>query len=73
MAKIKFSIDQAKELRSQGLTYLEISEVMGCSVEWVNKNIVGTPKGNQRVAVNDTKMKAIKILEDALEQMKGLQ
>lgn len=72
MAKIKFSKERAKELRAQGLTFLEVAEVMGCSVEWVNKALVGVVKGNQRVAIDDTKMTAIRILEEALEQMRML-
>lgn len=72
MAKIKFSKEKAIELRSGGLTIAEVSEVMGCSIEWANKALVGVAKGSQRVMVDDTKLKAIKILEDALQQLKGL-
>lgn len=68
----RFDLNKAKELRSQGLTLQEVAEVMGCSLAWANKNLTGVPKGNQRVAVDDTKIKAIKLLEDALEQVRAL-
>lgn len=72
MANIKFSKEKALHLREQGLTFKEISEVMGCSKEWVNKALVGVEKGSQRVAVDDTKIKAIEILTEALRKVKEL-
>lgn len=72
MANIKFSKEKALHLREQGLTFKEISEVMGCSKEWVNKALVGVEKGNQRVAVDDTKIKAIEILTEALRKVNEL-
>lgn len=72
MANIKFSKEKALHLREQGLTFKEISEVMGCSKEWVNKTLVGVEKGSQRVAVDDTKIKAIEILTEALRKVNEL-
>lgn len=72
--KLKFSKDEALVLRSKGCTYLEISELLGCSIDWCKKNLAGAEKGCsiEKVVVDDTKQKAILILEDALSQLRML-
>lgn len=72
MANIKFSKEKALHLREQGLTFKEISEVMGCSKEWVNKTLVGVAKGSQRVAVDGTKIKAIEMVKDLLKKLEAM-
>jgi hypothetical protein len=36
--------EKAIELRTQGLTYLEISKLLECSVDWCKVNLKGVPK-----------------------------
>lgn len=63
----------ANKLRKQGLTYKQVAETIGCSVEWCKKNLVGV---KQEYAVADgqveAKMAAIAILEDALMKLRSL-
>lgn len=72
MSSVKFSKEEALLYRAQGMTYPEIAQVMGCSEAWVKKTLQGQPKGNNRVAVDGTKIKAIEILEKALAELRGL-
>lgn len=69
----QFSVEEAIKYRQHGMLHHEIADLMGCSKVWVTKALKGEPKGLQRVAVDETKLKAIKILEDALQQLKGIQ
>lgn len=63
----------AVKLRKQGLTYKQVADTVGCSVEWCKKNLVGV---KQEYAVADgqvdAKMAAIAILEDALARLRGI-
>jgi cyanate lyase len=63
----------ANKLRKQGLTYKQVADTVGCSVEWCKKNLKGT---KQEFAVADgqveAKMAAIAILEDALMKLRGI-
>ena len=72
MNKTKYSKDQAMLWREQGMSYTEISEMMGCSDAWVKKALCGVPKGKNRVAVDGTKLKAIEILKKALGELESL-
>lgn len=63
----------AMKLRKQGLTYKQVADTVGCSVEWCKKNLVGV---KQEYTVADgqveAKMAAIAILEDALLKLRGI-
>lgn len=63
----------ANKLRKQGLTYKQVANTVGCSVEWCKKNLVGV---KQEYAVSDgqveAKMAAIAILEDALTKLRSI-
>lgn len=68
-------IDKTKAitLRTEGYSYKEISNVLGCSEAWCKKELRGSEKGcRKHDTVDDTKMKAISILEDALKKVREL-
>jgi len=72
MAKIKFSKELALSYREQGLSHQEISEVMGCSVKWVNSTLRGVPKGNMRVPIDDTKIQVMNLVRELLTKLEAL-
>lgn len=72
MATIKFSKDEAVKYREQGFSFQEIADLMGASIPWVSKALRGVPRGQKRVAVDGTRLKAIAILTEALRQVKAL-
>lgn len=72
MNKSKYNKDQAMLWREQGMSYSEISEMMGCSEAWVKKALCGIPKGKNRVAVDGTKLRAVEILKKALAELESL-
>lgn len=72
MANIqKFSVEEATVLREQGHSNESIASVMGCSVHWCVKNLKGVKRGAGS-SVDGTKLKAIEILEEALEKVRSL-
>lgn len=72
MAVKKLSKEEAIKYRQQGLSHQQIAEVMQCSKVWVSKAVNGVPKGIDRVYVDDTRIKAIAILTEALRKVKAL-
>ena len=64
---------KAAKLREQGYTYAQIADQLDCSEAWCRKNLVSVDKGimTQEIDVN-TKIKAIKILEEALQQLREM-
>jgi hypothetical protein len=72
MAKVKFSKDVALSYREQGMSHQEISEIMGCSLKWVNSALVGVPKGNMRVPVDDTKIQVMNLVRELLVKLEAL-
>lgn len=72
MNKIKYSKEQAMNLRVGGMSYTEVAENMGCSLAWVKKALRGTPRGSIKIPVDSTRLEAIRILEEALEKVRGL-
>lgn len=72
MANSKLSKEQAIKYRQQGLSHQEIADIMQCSKVWVSKAVNGIPRGVQRVAVDETRIKAIAILTEALRKVKEL-
>lgn len=72
MANKIFSREEALKLRNRGLTHQEISDIMGTSKAWVAKEIAGVPKGVERVAVDDTKIKAIDMVKELLKKLEAL-
>lgn len=72
MNKIKYSKEQALNLRIGGMSYSEVAESMGCSVAWVKKVLCGTPRGSLKTPVDSTRLEAIRILEEALEKVRSL-
>ena len=72
MSKIKFNKEAAVQYRQQGMTHKQISEVMGCSVDWVNKAVVGVVRGDNRVDVDNTKLKAIQMVKELLKQLEEM-
>lgn len=72
MANVKkYSREEALLLREQGYSHKQISVAMGCSQAWVAKELMGVEKG-EGLSVDGTKMRAIKILEDALAKVRAL-
>lgn len=72
MANIqKFSVEEATQLRLQGHSNESIASILGCSVHWCVKNLKGVKRG-AGVSIDATKLKAIEILEDALEKVRSL-
>lgn len=62
----------AVKLRQQGMTYSEISEVLGCSDAWCKKNLKDV---DTQTAINPevkAKQKAIAILEVALSRLRAI-
>jgi len=64
---------KATKLRELGYTYAQIADQLDCSEAWCRKNLVSVDKGimTQEIDV-DTKIKAIKILEEALQQLREM-
>jgi cyanate lyase len=74
----KFDKEEATRLRAQeGLSYEEISTILGCSYAWCAKELRGVERGSysggmaQEVKLS-TKAEAIAILEDALAKVREL-
>lgn len=64
---------EASRLRSEGHMYSSIAAQMGCSVAWCKSQLRDIPKGNKVVSDGtETKLAAIKILEDALVKLRGI-
>lgn len=63
----------AERLRSEGLQYSEIAQQLGCSESWCKLYLKGVQKG-ERVETDGAAMKlrAICILEKALDELRGI-
>lgn len=62
--------ERAVELRQQGYTYKEIASLMNISESWCKKELQDVV---QKSAPSDaTKLKAVAILEEALEKIRAL-
>ena len=67
-------IDKVKaiELRMMGYSYSQISKQLDCSEAWCKKNLSDVEKGNIVNIDVETKIKAIQILEAALQQLREM-
>lgn len=64
---------EAIRLREQGMSYPKIAAQLGCSEIWCKKELSWVTKGNAGAAAYvDYKIKAIKILEGALQQLREM-
>jgi len=64
---------KATKLRELGYTYAQIADQLDCSEAWCRKNLVSVCKGELVIEAEvTTKLKAIKILEDALQQLREM-
>ena len=64
---------EAIRMREQGMSYAKIAAQLGCSEIWCKKELSWVTKGSAKVESSvDFKIKAIKLLEDALQQLREM-
>lgn len=64
---------EAINLRTQGLSYSEIAQQLGCSEAWCKINLKGVEKGvREHTDATATRLKAISILEKALQDIREI-
>lgn len=74
MASQKYDRQLAIQMRLHGSTYKEIALVLGCSVAWCKKELVGIEPGKVKVDPVKTEVKAqvVDILQKALRDIRAL-
>lgn len=71
----RVDIEAAKCLRSQGYCYKQIALRLDCSEAWCAKHLKNVPKGvlvTSTVTADEVKANALKILENAMQEIKAL-
>lgn len=72
MAVKQFSKEEAIKYRNKGMSHQEIADIMNCSKVWVSKAVKGIPRGQERVAVDETRVQAILMVRELLRKLEAL-